>query len=195
MQKKLHFFFLIIVAALTLALFFTAPKPTLQVKKQIIPPSSAQQTAINLTATQPKQDGVFTVFIKLQKGTSNPHLAQIELGYDPRTLEATQIYPGDIFINPTILIETINNNSGRISIALSCTPKKGEKTCIDNTREILAAVQFRQTGYAGSKQSPVKLLPKTMLLDADNKEIPIQKRNTQIQTQAAAPQTASAAAQ
>ncbi len=168
-------------------------KKETQTTKQYISAQSSRQASLLLSATQPKQDGNFTVFIKLQKNSHTPHLSQIELGYDPQVIQAIQIYQGDIFINPDILLKNINNNTGRVSIVLSCPSQKTEKNCINNEREILSAVQFRQVGYA-RRLSEIQLLPKTVLFTKNNEEIPLQKNNTMIQLQTAAPQTASQAA-
>lgn len=196
MSKKLHvsFSFIAIVSTIAIILIASQTKKPEQVKKQIHPSLPAQQAVLTMSATQPKQDGNFTVFIKLQKNGHTPRLAQIELGYDPAIIQASQAYAGDIFTNPNMLLETINNNTGRISLAITCKPENGQKECINNTREIIAAIQFKQSGYTMNNQTQIQSLPKTMLLDADNHEIPIQKIHTLIQLQKAMSPIASEAA-
>lgn len=163
MSKKL--FLIVGLFFLVIVLFFTLVKqpenPSLRHQKQPLAQISpttvlqstlsfAQNPIITTRGATTSADIIFT-----SQG-SFPQTLQLEMQYDPTILTNMMIVPGELFPEATILLNTVNPSTGRISYALE-VPKqtKGEVT------GILATLIFLPSNFAWEEETYLNFLPKT----------------------------------
>jgi hypothetical protein len=117
------------------------PQATLFFSPESFVVSSGQLTSVN---------------VMFESKTTFPTTIQFELSYDPMTLSNIQIYPGNYFPNPEILLQNIDEKSGRISYAISSESNTTQQM------GTIATISF--IPYAASpKQTSLHLLPKTSI--------------------------------
>lgn len=89
-----------------------------------------------------------------------PTLIQLEIGYDPTLLTNVSIEPGDFFANPTVLLNTINSHTGRISYAIK---PSGEHSWANRTGTIATITFTPLSSFA--KTTTLSFLPKTVIYE------------------------------
>lgn len=84
-----------------------------------------------------------------------PRTVQLEMKYDPLILNNIQITPGDFFLDPEVILNTINTNTGRISYGI-----KSKTERIRKQTGIVAMLSFiPQFGFQTA--TAISFLPKT----------------------------------
>lgn len=94
-----------------------------------------------------------------------PKIIQMEIAFDPMALEDVTISPGDFFTDPSVALNIIDSNTGRISYALQ-TAKENQKT-----HGIVARLSFTPNPVFSGIQTPLSFLGKTMIRDTANENI------------------------
>jgi len=84
--------------------------------------------------------------ISISTGANKLSGIQFTLKYDPQALQIVDITPGVFFVNPTILLNNINNANGQADYALgSMTPKSGKNTILTLTLKPIAVTDLSGT--------------------------------------------------
>lgn len=92
----------------------------------------------------------------IAKTNTSVNLIQLEMGFDPTALFNVDIFPGDYFINPQIVLYKIDIKNGRISYAL-----KGDVN--PNNSSSVAVILFNTYNYEAQKETAFSFLPKTSM--------------------------------
>lgn len=95
----------------------------------------------------------------LTEGTV-PDIAQLEIAYDPQILTNMQIIPGKFFLNPVILIDDINERTGRISFIIQTSTDEPK---INNKEGSIATLSFSTKPSLLRKETTLSFLPKTAI--------------------------------
>src|SRR5438045_1071840 len=144
MSKKfiflLSFFVMLLVACVAIILLINNPSffPQGENVRRLFnqKPTSTPISIITLSFSQPNmivsqgQTNTIDVVIN-SEGNSTitiPKLIQLEIGYDPTALSDVTIQPGDFATNPTVLLNLIDQQTGRISYALETSTQKEQNT-------------------------------------------------------------------
>jgi hypothetical protein len=88
-----------------------------------------------------------------------PTLIQIEIAYDPNVLSDVHITSGNIFSHPIVLLNSVNENIGRISYAIKNAAD--ERTMKESS--VVATVTFTPQIGIYQKQTELHFLPKTTI--------------------------------
>lgn len=117
----------------------------------------------------PGQINSLNIILQSQNNNNEaiPNTIQLEIAYDPNAISNVSIQSGDFFQNPLILINTINEHSGRISYAL-------EKSPSDSTIKALgtvATLSFIPNVNFTNNYSPIKFLEKTLIRGKNGENI------------------------
>lgn len=132
-----------------------------------IDPSFAADTTLTASPSAGllSVNDIQTVDILIDTGNNTITTAQIEISYDPKFVNIEKLDAGTFFEQPTILLNDINNESGRIQLALgTITPKKGQGILATLTIRAIAPTKEPPLG------GPAELLfsPKTQVLGESN---------------------------
>lgn len=168
MSKKLFlllilFFFL--VGGLIITLNYAK-----HIKKSTTPQTQAQiNPTINLSTTSsslsllpqqllvaPGNSTSLTVYFN-HSGAS-PSLVQFELAYDPSLLTNVNVIPGDFFEHSRVLLQTIDEHTGRISYAIESSDQNSKKT-----EGSVAIVTFTPQYGVLYNRTSLTFLPKTFV--------------------------------
>jgi len=171
LKRTLLFFllFLLLGGCLLLIIFVKnisnpSASPTKSWQNEI---PSTQPTILSLEPISPTvlEGQINTINVVLDAHTPNdkPQLVQLEIAYDPTALSDVTITPGDFFTNATILLNTINPNTGRISYALEGSTTQQET----NTNGIVAMISFIPNPTFIQPETTLSFLGKTMIQDND----------------------------
>lgn len=96
-----------------------------------------------------------TLAVSIQT-TNKVNAVQLELSFDPKVLTNVTLTPGPFFTQPTILINSVNTNDGRISYALA-----QQLTAPGATGSGVVAYISFDTLPTAQKQTTISFLPKT----------------------------------
>lgn len=67
-----------------------------------------------------------TISIAIETNSNTVSAVDLTVSFDPKILRIDDVAPGDFFVDPTVLIERIDNTSGTLTYAIgSLKPKKG----------------------------------------------------------------------
>ncbi len=69
----------------------------------------------------------YSLPIIINTRTNKVTSVQLELSFDPNILTDVKITPSNFFKNPSVILNKINSDTGRISYALSATQPEGSK--------------------------------------------------------------------
>lgn len=97
-----------------------------------------------------------------------PNLVQIELAYDPAAINEVTLVPGDLFENPDVILNNIDEKTGRISFAISVA----ENTKPERNSGIAAKLIFRVNKPVFTDKTVISFLPKSVVYSGD-KIIPL----------------------
>lgn len=97
-----------------------------------------------------------------------PDFAQIELGYDPEIITDISVTPGNFFESPSVVLDSIDDYSGRASFAIKSLDKQAQSDYDD----VLVNISFRITGR-NADSAIIYFLPKTKM-SADKKDIELE---------------------
>jgi Cohesin domain len=120
------------------------------------PESESTLTLIpgSLTIINGKRSAVDVVLD--QKGYP-PTLIQLEIVYDPNVLTNFQIVPGNFFTNPTVLLNTNDEKTGRISYAV----KPSDQEVSNKNKGIAATIFFTPKAGVSQTETSLYFLPKS----------------------------------
>ena len=194
------FFFLLI--AIGFFLYIKYENPQSAIMKSLTQTSSAQpvtsDTTLSLTsATQIIQRGqTLSVAIAITNQGLIPSLAQLEVAYDPTVVTALSILPGTFLNKPTIVLQNIRPDLGRISYALKCPtlPNNTVPDCANASSNNLAVMTFLVNAAAAKPQTTISLLPKTVIRSRNGTDLLHKTTGVTLTIAGAALPTASAAA-
>lgn len=151
------------------------------------PPTPTMTSAtLSLANSTIQPDNTVSVTVNLNAPAANPSLAQIEIGYDPLSLQVDQVFAGSVFNNPEIMLQRINNRSGRLSVALRCNEEKNQP-CSNTDKSVLAIINF--TILTVGANTEITLLPKSLIQNKDEKIIPVKMQNATLQLPNSIPDT------
>lgn len=169
--------------------------PTLKQKEES-DTSLAQGTLSLSPASQQLRSGqTSTVGVFIDISNATPTVLQFEIAYDPTIITPLQITPGNYFVNPVVVLNTINPGNGRISYAITC-PIDSDKNahCGNNTSERVAQITFMVNQFALGSETSLNLMPKTQLETKESNEVILKTTNAKIFIQGAAATVASPSA-
>ena len=171
MSKTTLVLFLLLLIAVGIFAYITYGSPTNHTSKSLersseTLPLTAETTlslASNLTTVQAGQS--ITVAVLINNEGLQPTLAQLEIAYDPSVLTATSILPGTFFTHPTIPLQNISLDSGRVSYALKCPmqAETGVTECANAGATTVATLTFLVNPSAIKRQTTITFLPKTLV--------------------------------
>lgn len=170
MSKKLITILLLLFISLCSLIFITfyytdtssAPQPKRSIIHTEIPTSTLSAIPNQLSITSGENASIDIVL----DTSKNVSLVQLEIAYDPYALTSVNIFPGNYFIGPEIVLEKIDYKNGRISYAIKCPLTKKadtENTCTNSHASIVATITFTATNYGFQKKTDVSFLPKTSI--------------------------------
>lgn len=129
------------------------PTPTITNSAQTVlafaPPVASASALASGSAT-------YSMDVNILTGKNKVNAVQLELSYDPKALVNVSIESGDFFENPVILLDTIDEKTGRISYAIALSPADSGKTATGT----VAVLKFKPLGNASTS---IKFLPKTQV--------------------------------
>lgn len=126
----------------------------------------------------PGQINTVTVVLHSQNSNENnkPRIIQLEISYNPAALSDVALVPGDFFDNPTILLTTINERTGRISYALEARSTKGSGKTIGT----VATISFTPNSAYTNRETTLSFLEKTMIRGKTDANILTDKHGTKL---------------
>lgn len=110
-----------------------------------------------------------TVSLEVVYQGDKPDFAQLEIGFDPEVIGEITIAPGNFFETPSILLETIDEDNGRISFALRSTNAQPDADQKSDVLNIGFRVLSRSAGITN-----IYFLPKTKM-STNNADIELVK--------------------
>jgi hypothetical protein len=132
----------------------STPTPTLQPESSL---SFAPDTIYSIVGQSHE------VNIQLNSQGKYPTSAQLELAYDPTILTEITLTPGALFPNPKILLNNIDEATGRISFALSLSPNEKPR----QMSAVAAKMKFKIRENTLQNQTAIYFLPKTSIISQD----------------------------
>lgn len=114
------------------------------------------------------QINTIDVIIETQTNTTNrPRLVQMEIAYNPNALFDVEISPGDFFTHPTVILKTVNTNTGRISYALERSANEAN----EKTTGVAAKITFIPNPAFAGIETPLSFLGKTIIRGTTDTDI------------------------
>lgn len=156
---------------------YTAKPPTIEkISKPIQTRSDSTLSFLPAVVTvRPGTKSSIAIHLNVQGDI--PTLVQFEIGYDPQVITPLSIIPGQFFINPTTLLNTMTPGSGRISYAIQCADAKD---CINQETKTVATIAFSVNPYSIKKQTTLTFFPKTLLQTVDGTQVLLKTQNAQV---------------
>jgi hypothetical protein len=158
MSKKfllLLLLFLLLVATCIGVFFFINNSQTKTVKTFFNQKTSSKPQATTTLSLVPVDAQTIHVILTTSAEPENaPRLVQLEVGYNVFALTNVTLLPGDFFSEPTVLLNTNDIKTGRISYALTV----GENQTTYKTTGTVVIMKFTPLI---DTQTTVSLLPKT----------------------------------
>jgi len=93
---------------------FLTPTPTLGIAK-----SPASDTTLSMTEESGTTAATRVVSVNIDTGKNSVTGVQMEIAFDPNSIQDVSVAPGDFFSNPNTIIKNIDFKNGRISYALA----------------------------------------------------------------------------
>lgn len=124
-----------------------------------VTPTPPAFTTINLSPNPVTitQDG--TIEVVIDTGDNELTAVQLEIAYDPAYLTNVTMTPGSFFPDPIELLNTVDDQTGRVTYALGITPAQ---TPVRGSGAV-ATITFQKNLSSGPGQTQVDLLPKTLV--------------------------------
>lgn len=175
MSKKIIIFIFIILAVsgvLFIQIQSSAPRTSMLAPISLSPtPTLPDQSILSFSPDsfylKPGQASEAAILINSQGRP--PSLAQLEIAYDPEVLTQVDLTPGAFFPNPQILLNTNDEETGRLSYVL--TTPSNETPRLQNG--IVAKLKFTVSKTTAKSDTSIYFLPKTQILSG-NLNIPAQ---------------------
>ena len=138
------------------------PVPAKILDKNIPSPGILTQCALSITPNSIKAvtGKPSSVNVIIGSDGGYPTSIQLELAYDPKILTDISMTPGNFFPNPNVLINELDESTGRISYAIENLPQ--EKAAKQGG--IIAVMTFTPRSGTTAKETQITFLPKTTVL-------------------------------
>lgn len=152
--------FIITSVLLAVALYKPVPKPiqTITAPKEPTAQTSLLFGELSSAISSPSSELIYSLPINVETGKNKVTAIQLELQYDPLILTNVAVAPGPFFQNPSILLNQIDDKTGRISYAfgvgLTDTGIAGKG---------VAAVITFEAKSATEEKTGILFLPKTLV--------------------------------
>lgn len=163
-KRTLYLIIVLILVALGLMFIATAslyPKPSVELPLTRRPTPPVEQTTLlfgDLSMATDSAQPTYSIPIIISAQKNLVTGVQLELSYDPQIITNVSIQQGSFFSKPVVLLNSIDNDNGRISYALGISPqdsgKKGE--------DIVAVLTFKAKTPIPSATT-ISFLPKTLV--------------------------------
>lgn len=114
------------------------------------------------------------VAVSIQTKNTIPNVIELELSYDPSVLGNVSVGQGTYFQNPSIVLNTVDPSSGRISYALE------QQSSNNSTGGIVAYIYFTPLTTYSSEQTQITFLPRTLVHAKSEKNQLTNSQNLQI---------------
>lgn len=164
---------LAITAGLLVLAFSPLRKPQVEKPSEKIAELPYAQTV--LTVSKPILSGdTYTANVLINTGTNNIDAVQLEMTFDPTQITDVEVSPGTFLVNPIVLIDEVNPETGSVSYAISSAPGQESK----GGTGIVAVITFQQLGAEGT-ETAINFEPKT-LVSSQEIDKPILKSATGI---------------
>ena len=172
--------FVITGVLLMMALYNPNAKPAIT---QIIPTKEKQiaQTILSFGNLVSSPSAAYSVPINIT-GENKVTAVQLEMQYDPEVLTNVEVAPGSFFKNPTILLNQIDEKTGRISYAFGINP--ADQGVMG--QGVIATLSFQAKTQA-PVQTQIMFLPKTLVTAENTNESVLKTTNDAVFTVVAAP--------
>ncbi len=176
--------FVITGVLLMMALYNPNAKPA---ATKIIQTSEKQiaQTILSFGNIVSSPSAAYSVPINIT-GTNKVTAVQLEMQYDPEVLTNVAVVPGVFFKNPTILLNQIDQKTGRISYAFGINPT--DQGVMGNG--VIATLSFTAKTQA-PMQTHIMFLPKTLVTAENTNESVLKQANAAQFTVGTVPATTS----
>lgn len=159
---------LLVVVLLSLAIGKTStPPPPIPTRPIATPTPKVEQTSLlfgDLTiapsspSASSKKEPPYSLPINIKTGSNAVTAVQLELLYDPKAITKVVVKPESFFANPTVLINNIDAQNGRISYALGIGP---DASGTQGTGTV-ASISFAAKSKTPIETS-ISFLPKTLV--------------------------------
>lgn len=175
MSKKIIIFLVVILIILILSVLRltkipkTSDSPSISSVPSSVPSLPAESTlSISPDSITADLGGSYDVDVQIHSQGKYPTLLQLELAYDPSALTNVSLSPGSIIPDPDVLLDNIDETTGRLSYALSLKP--GQKPLYFSG--IVAKLKFEVKKTTPQKQTTIYFQPKTAIRSV-NENIPL----------------------
>lgn len=154
------------------------PAPTVMAPKEAI-----EQTVLSfgeLVATSSSSTNVnYSIPINIETGKNKVTAVQLELQFDPKVLTNIAVVPGSFFTKPEVLLEQIDEKTGRITyafgIGLTGQGVAGQGTVATLNFGTKAALNAAKVGTP--QQTTILFLPKTLVTAEDTDQSVLKQTN------------------
>jgi len=111
---------------------YTQPQPKTQVvqKQTLKLPPAVTTIALSSTPDFAATSSSYSLDVKISSGENKVTAVQLEMSYDPKAINVTDILPGTFLNNPIVLLKKIDEQNGRVSYAVAIKP--GDETISGN---------------------------------------------------------------
>jgi len=175
MSKTTAVLLTILVIVIGILLFILYGPKQNQIIRSLIQPDAASSTSADTTLslstnTQIVHTGqTVIVAVIIHSPDVHPDLTQIELAYDPLTVTVNTVSPGTFFTNPTVALQKIDPDAGRVTYALRCSTKTTH--CVNDASSTVATLSISINPYSTEKATTISFLPKSVVRIATGRDI------------------------
>lgn len=141
----------------------TVPTPTPYAQSVLsFEPADTSTQGATLTPQPKKMANILTYSVVLTTNANTVNAVQLELGFDPETIQIDSINPGPFMPNSVQLTKDVNNTTGRVSYAIGVGPTdKGIKGT-----GVVATISLEFLPTATASSTTLSFLPKTLIAGA-----------------------------
>ena len=179
MSKRTLFliFALFIIASVLVVVVLYKPSPVNPSlpTQAITPIEPVAQTILSFGNITSSPSAAYSIPINIEALKNKVTAVQLEMQYDPEVLTNVEAAPGSFFKNPTILLNQIDEKTGRISYAFGVSPT--DRGVMG--QGLIATLRFKAKTQAPT-QTQIMFLPKT-LVTAENITESVLKQTNNIQ--------------
>lgn len=150
---------ILVLALVTAGLLYLAlknPKVNQPVATQ--QPASPAQTTLSMSEEQASPSSQHVIDVNIDTRDNKVTATQLELSYDPTVITNVSLQAGTFFTTPTILLNNVDKNNGRISYALAVQLANGPQRGTGVVARVLYDTVPGSTGSA-----TISFLPKTQV--------------------------------
>ena len=145
---------------------YTQPQPKTQVvqKQTLKLPPAVTTIALSSTPDFAATSSSYSLDVKISSGENKVTAVQLEMSYDPKAINVTDILPGTFLNNPIVLLKKIDEQNGRVSYAVAIKP--GDEIISGNGT--IAKLVFKPVLGSKLATTEINFLPTTEVAAAGN---------------------------